>query len=193
MNNDKAEFTKQWNVVKKYDPDVESQKMVENMTNKTAVKVRNPPKKHDQTDFQEHKRLAKNNDEYYNYIDFEGITKLRKLCGMLRTNVTELKIMYEKQDNRGLNMNSDQVDLETGLKSLDNDLMQLYNNLDDMKGSRKEMRKVVSLYRDYELQYKCLKSLNKKVKRTMRSNGFCRFIRDYLCCLCIKKTHWYED
>lgn len=192
MNNDISELTRQRNVKKNYNPDVGSQKMVEIMTKKTAVKVRDPPKKHDRTVRRQPKRLA-NNDEYYNYIDFEGITKLRKLCGMLRTNVTQLKVMYEKQDSRGLNINSDQIDLETGLQTLDNDLMQLYNKLDDMKGSRKEMRKVISLYRDYELQYKFLKSLNKKVKRTMRSNRFCRSIRDYLCCLCIKKTQWYEN
>lgn len=192
MNNDIATLSGKWTALKNYDRDGESSKMVEKTMEKAFVKVTDSLKNHEQIYGWQPKKLACNN-ENYNYVDVEGLTKLRKLCGMLRSNVIELKTVYEHRNNHESNVNSDQTDLEMGLRSLDNDLMQLFNRLDDMKGSPKEMKKAVNMYRDYELQYRCLRTLNRKVKRTMRSNQFCRFIRDYLCCLCIKKTQWYED
>lgn len=192
MKNDRATMPGKWTVLKNYDRDAKSPKTVENATKKAFVKVIDSPKNQEQINGWQPEKLAGRN-ENYNYVDVEGLTKLRKLCGMLRSNVIELKTVYERRNNQESNVNSDRTDLEMGLRTLDNDLMQLFNRLDDMKGSQKEMKKAVNMYRDYELQYRCLRTLNRQVKRTMRSNQFFRFIRDYCCCLCIKKTEWYED
>lgn len=187
INNNRSTLSGKGTVLENYDCNAESSKIVENTMEKAIVKVTDSSKNHKCTNGWQPEKLIGNNENDHN-VDVEGLTKLRKLCGMLRSNVTELKTLYQHRVNQESKMSFDQIDLETGLRSLDNDLMKLFNRLDDMKGSPKEMKKAVDMYRDYELQYRFLRTLNRKVKKTMKSNKFCRFVREYLCCLCIKKT-----
>lgn len=191
MKNDRAVMSEKRIVVKNYDSDTELLNIVENITEKEAVKVTDSSKNSDQIENELQPVILVNNNENYNYVDVEGMAKLKKLCGLLKANVDKLKTIINKkrEDQEPNSMDSDQVDLDVGLQSLDNDLTQLIKRLDNMKGSRKAMKKAVDMYRDCEVQYRCLKTLNKKDMKTMKSNIFSRFIKDYLCCLHVKMTH----
>lgn len=104
-----------------------------------------------------------NND--YSCVDLKSMAKLKKLCHLLRTNVIELKTVYEKRCDLGYAYTeSERVGLENGLQSLDDNVLRLFGQLDDISGYRKEIKDVVDVYTQRESEYRRLRSMNKKAK-----------------------------
>lgn len=101
----------------------------------------------------------------YSCVDLKSMAKLKKLCHLLRTNVIELKTVYEKRCDLGYAYTeSERVGLENGLQSLDDNVLRLFGQLDDISGYRKEIKNVVDVYTQRESEYRRLRSMNNKAK-----------------------------
>jgi len=84
---------------------------------------------------------------------------------MLRTNIVELKTMYEKRCNLAYEYTeSEHIELKSGLQSLETDVLRLFAELDEVSGYRAEIEKVIETYTNYESRYRILRSVNKNAK-----------------------------
>lgn len=101
----------------------------------------------------------------FSCVDLKSMAKLRKLCYLLRRNVVELKIIYDKRCHMGYTFTeSEHTGLEVGLETLEADVLRLLRTLDDINGYRDEIKMVLESYKLYELRYRELRLLNKKAK-----------------------------
>lgn len=100
-----------------------------------------------------------------NCVDVKAVTKLRKLCLLLKTNVMELKTVYRKRCKMGYEYeNWERGGLETGLLALEEDVLRLFDEMENMAGSRNEIKTAVKTYTEHEARYRVLRSLNKQAK-----------------------------
>lgn len=93
-----------------------------------------------------------------------GKEKLVKLCSLLRTNVIDLENYYEIARRRASGAyytESENTDLESGLRSLKDDVNKLLDTLDDIGGYRSEIKRASDVYAEQETRYRALRLLNK--------------------------------
>lgn len=92
-----------------------------------------------------------------------GKEKLIKLCSFLRTNVINLKNYYEIARRRMSGTyysESENADLESGLRLLNADVEKLLDTLNDIAGYRSEIKQVLDIYTEQEARYRSLRLLN---------------------------------
>lgn len=133
-------------------------------TNKTPIYDRDQPRRYNQsTGLQMNYRHDEGND--YSCVDLKSMAKLKKLCHLLKMNLIELRTVYKERLDLGYSYTkSERVSLDTGLQSLDNNVLMLFDKLEEICGYRKEIKDVVNMYNLHESEYRYLKSLNKKAK-----------------------------
>lgn len=93
-----------------------------------------------------------------------GKKKLMKLCSFLRTNVIDLKNYYEIARERmdgAYYSESENADLELGLRLLKDDVDKLLDTLNDISGYRDEIKHILNMYTEQEARYRTLRLLNK--------------------------------
>jgi len=105
-------------------------------------------------------------------VDLKGLEKLTELCFFLRKNVNELKTVYKKRCRMSNEYytESERADLEPELQSLDEDVQQMMDTLNDISGFRSEIKHVLSMYTQYENRYVKLRSMNKSAKFRYQAN-----------------------
>jgi len=93
-----------------------------------------------------------------------GKEKLMKLCSFLRTNVIDLTNYYEIARRRvsgAYYTESEDAELESGLRLLKDDVGKLLETLNGISGYRSEIKRVSDMYAEHEGRYRTLRSLNK--------------------------------
>jgi len=93
-----------------------------------------------------------------------GKEKLMKLCSFLRMNVIDLINYYEIARRRvggAYYTESENADLESGLRLLKDDVEKLLDTLNDTSGYRSEIKHVLDIYTEQEARYRTLRLLNK--------------------------------
>lgn len=93
-----------------------------------------------------------------------GKEKLAKLCSFLRTNVIDLINYYDivrRRASGAYYTESENADLESGLRTLKDDVEKLLDTVNDMSGYRSEIKHVLDMYTEQEARYRALRLLNK--------------------------------
>jgi len=130
-------------------------------------------------------------------VDLKAKTKLRKLCLLLKTNVTELRTVFRKRCDLGYEYEEWERDqLNTGLQALEEDVLRLFDTLDNIVGYRNEIRAAVDTYTGHERRYRELRRLNKRAKLRTRTaaGGGSPDGNDYSVCALFRKymiDSWY--
>lgn len=134
-------------------------------------------------------------------MDLKNFAKLTKLCYSLDENVKKLKEFY---DNKGYSFSkTDQAAVETGLRSLADDMPRLLRALNHIGGHRREIQKVADVYSSYESRYRELRSVcstnvksRRKTDKTPRNgdddSGLCTTIKEYACKILIECCVWKQ-
>lgn len=111
-------------------------------------------------------------------VDLKSLAKLRRLCCMLRANVTELRDTYESRcgegggggggsteaTGRAFYTAAEHQALGDGLRALQADVSRLIGEVHDASGYRDEIADAVVAYKNYESRYRSLRALNKNAR-----------------------------
>lgn len=124
-------------------------------------------------------------------VDLKAVSKLRKLCLLLKTNVSELRTVYGKKCDMGyVYEERERCRLETELRALEADVSRLFDAVYGMTGFRDEVKAAVKTYTDHEARYRVFRTLNKRAKFRNKSAAasdsagpvaaMCQLFRKYL-------------
>lgn len=132
---------------------------------KTITYDDSPPNRHGLPTGSRPTELTCDGRNGYSCVDLKSMAKLKRLCNLLRTNVTELRTVYKKRLELGYAYSkSERVGLDTRLQSLDDNVSRLFGKLDEISGYRREIKDVVDVYTQHESEYRLLRSLNRNAR-----------------------------